>query len=164
MALAIAEGMEQLPALNWIVGFLESNEIPYVACGGLAAKAYGAERELNDIDIYVPDEHFRTVVEFGAPYIVHGPIRHRGKQWELTYVQFDYLGQDVEIASDKECRIFDASQAKWITQEIDFNSHERREVYGVELNVMNKGKLIEYKKQLSRDVDIEDIAQINGSA
>ena len=70
--------MDTLPALNWIIGFLKSNDIPYVACGGLAAKVYGAERKLNDIDIYVPDKYFYSVVEYGAPYITYGPSHHKG--------------------------------------------------------------------------------------
>ena len=155
--------MDTLPALNWIIGFLKSNDIPYVACGGLAAKVYGAERKLNDIDIYVPDKYFCSVVEYGAPYITYGPSHHKGKQWDLTYVKFNYLGQDVEVCSDKECKIFDDLRSKWITQKISFDCYEKCEIYGVELTVMKKDQLVAYKKQLNREVDIQDIAQIDGS-
>ncbi len=153
--------MEQLPALNWIIGFLESSNIPYVVCGGLAAKVYGADKELNDIDIYVPDKNFNSVVNYGAPYITFGPTHHKGEQWEPTYVKFEYLGQDVEVGSDKECKILDNHQSKWITQKIDFKCYERRKAYGVDIKVMKKDELVAYKKQLNRKVDIKDINQIN---
>lgn len=153
--------MDKLPALTWIIEFLEGNNIPYVACGGIAAKVYGSKRELNDIDIYVPDEYFVLVTEFGSSYITYGPKHYKDKQWDLTYVKFDYHGQDVEVGSDKECKIYDSQQSKWVVQSIDFDDYQRHKIFGVELKVMSKNNLIAYKKQLSRDVDIDDIAQIN---
>lgn len=39
---------------QWIVGLLRDKEIPFQICGGLAAKGYGAERELYDINLFVP--------------------------------------------------------------------------------------------------------------
>jgi len=153
--------MKQLPALNWIIEFIESNSIPYVVCGGLAAKVYGSKRKLNDIDLYVPDEYFASIVKFGKPYITYGPTHHKGNQWDLTYVQFNYLGQEVEVGSDKDCKIFDSLQARWSVQHIDFENWERREIYGVELRIMEKNDLVAYKKKLNREVDLEDIAQIS---
>jgi len=155
--------MKKLPALTWIIGFLEDSNIPYVVCGGLAAKVYGADRELNDIDIYVPDKHLKTVAEYGAPYITFGPSHHKGEQWDLTYVIFTYLGQNVEIGSDKECKILNAQQSKWVTQVIDFTCYERCNVYGVDAKVMKRDELVAYKTQLNREVDIEDINQISGN-
>lgn len=40
-------------AAQWIVGLLRDRSIPFLICGGLAAKGYGSERELNDIDLFV---------------------------------------------------------------------------------------------------------------
>ena len=94
--------MTKLPALNWIVDFLESNDIAYVACGGLAARVYGSERELNDIDFYVPHKSYNAVVDFGRLYITYGPIHQQTEHWDLEYVQFNYQDQEVEIGSDRE--------------------------------------------------------------
>ena len=41
-------------AFRWIVGLLEELAIPFLLVGGLAARAYGASRELADIDFYAP--------------------------------------------------------------------------------------------------------------
>lgn len=146
-----------IPALNWIISFLEGNNIPYVVCGGLAAQAYGADRQLADIDLYVPDEHLNSIAEFGTPYITYGPAHHVGDQWDLTYVKFNYQGQDVEIGSDKECKILDHQTTQWVTKDIRFDDYERHELYGVECKVMTKAQLISYKQLLNREVDIEDI-------
>ena len=51
----------QIPALDWIIEYLENNAIPYLVCGGLAAQAYGSTRDLADIDIYVPDEYLYQI-------------------------------------------------------------------------------------------------------
>ena len=152
--------MTKLPALNWIVDFLESNDIAYVACGGLAARVYGSERELNDIDFYVHHKSYNAVVDFGKLYITYGPIHHQTEHWDLEYVQFNYQDQEVEIGSDKECKIYDALNSCWSIQDIDFSRYEYHEIYGVRLRVMNKSDLIAYKRQLNRLVDIEDIKQI----
>ncbi|MDH5727775.1 MAG: nucleotidyltransferase family protein [Gammaproteobacteria bacterium] len=125
--------MKTLAALCWIIGFLEQQNIPYVMCGGLAAKDYGAKRKLNDIDIYVPDENFQSVVDFGIAFITYSPSHHLGAQWDLTYVKFNYQSQDIEVGSDKACKIFNHHQSKWLTQIIDFQLSERYNIFGVEL-------------------------------
>lgn len=56
--------MHQLAA-QWIVALLRERNIPFVICGGLAAQGYGAKLELNDIDLFVPGEHFSSVVQAG---------------------------------------------------------------------------------------------------
>lgn len=155
--------MKNLPALNWIIDFLNREGISYVVCGGLAAQAYGATRELNDIDLYVPDEHLPAVAKFGASYITYGPEHHRGEQWDLVYVKFDYHGQDVEVGSAKECKIRKLHSSDWITKKIQFDNYELHELYGVQLRVMAKDELVAYKCILGREVDLEDVAQINGS-
>jgi hypothetical protein len=38
-------------AAQWIVRLLRDRDIPFLICGGLAAKGYGSERDLNDIDL-----------------------------------------------------------------------------------------------------------------
>jgi hypothetical protein len=83
-------------ALEWIIGFLESRDIPYLICGGLAAIAYGSQRPLHDIDLYVPEQNYQAVAEFGRKYITYGPERLTDSHWNIEYVQFNYVGQEIE--------------------------------------------------------------------
>lgn len=152
--------MKRLPALNWIVDYLEVNEIPYLVCGGLAAQAYGSSRALVDIDIYVPDQFITQIAKMGKEYITFGPAHHVGEKWDLTYLQFDFAGQKVEIGSDKVCKIFDPTAQEWHQKVIDFERYKLIELYGKRVRVMTKDDLITYKKILSREVDLEDIRQI----
>ena len=43
-------------ALKWIVNILKTNKVPFRISGGLAVKIYGSKRDLDDIDIDIPDK------------------------------------------------------------------------------------------------------------
>lgn len=88
--LKIGDGIHQLAA-QWIVKLLNDRSIPFLICGGLAAKGYGSERELNDIDLFVPGKYFSSVVQAGKDY-VSKPAAHRQEEgWDVTYVQSPWL-------------------------------------------------------------------------
>jgi len=153
----------KIPALDWIIEYLESNTIPYVVCGGLAAQAYGSTRDLADVDIYVPDEYLYQIVQMGKNYVTYGPARYVDDEWDLTFVQFEFENQKVEIASDKECKILDSEIGEWHQEIIDFNQYKVCYIYDRPIKVMKKDDLISYKRKLNRQVDIEDIKQIQQS-
>lgn len=129
-------------------------------CGGLAAIAYGSRRPLNDIDLFVSDEHFQAVVAFGAGFISKPPQIYCGEGWDLEYVQFNHHGTKVEVGNAADAKIFDDAKNAWIELDIDFENVQRLHVLGVDLPIMSAAALINYKKKLDRAVDREDIAQI----
>ena len=150
-------------AAQWIVGLLKDRDIPFLICGGLAAKGYGSGRDLNDIDLFVPDEHFAAVVEAGQEY-VSKPAGHRREEgWDVTYVQFKYGGIKVEVGSADGPQIYDARSRTWIPLDIDFSRCKTVQLLGMELPLMLKEDLVAYKSALSRQVDIEDVRAIGES-
>jgi len=160
-ALRILEGsVNSEEALNWIISFLESREIPYLICGGLAAKAYGSQRPLHDIDLYVADRNYEAVAEFGHKYITYGPERLTDHNWNVEYVQFKYMGQKIEVGSSKDIQIFDAIKHEWHQEELDFEKYTEIDILGKSVRVMEKQTLIDYKRKLNREIDIADIEQI----
>jgi hypothetical protein len=60
-------------ALRWIIDILYAQKVQYQLAGGLAARLYGAERPLNDIDIDVYEEDFEKILPFVREYVVYGP-------------------------------------------------------------------------------------------
>lgn len=151
--------MHQLAA-QWIEGVLRNRNIPFQICGGLAAKGYGSERALNDIDLFVPSEHFLTVVQAGQANISKPATHYCEEGWDLTYVQFKYEGIKVEAGNAEGAQIFDAASQAWVPLNIAFDRYETASLLGLELPLMLKEDLIRYKSVLSRPVDIDDIRAI----
>jgi hypothetical protein len=155
--------MNEHEALNWIIDSLESRNIPYIVCGGLAAIAYGAIRPLNDIDIYVPQERYKEVSELGKEYTSYGPKRLISKHWNIDYVQFVYKDTKIEVGSSEDVQIYDANKNCWSREKIDFDNFSVINVLGREVRIMKKELLIEYKKKLDREVDRVDIEQVSSA-
>lgn len=153
--------MHQLAA-KWVVGLLKEKDIPFQICGGLAAKGYGAERELNDIDLFVPGEHFSSVVQAGQAYISKPATHYCEEGWDLTYVQFKYEGIKIEVGNADGAQIFDAANEAWVPLNIEFDRYTTVNLLGLELPLMLKKELIRYKAVLSRPVDIDDIRAMRG--
>lgn len=151
-------------ATQWIVGLLRDRNIPFLICGGLAAKGYGSERDLNDIDLFVSCQHFSLVVKAGQEFISKAAAHRQEEGWDLTYVQFTYEGVKVEVGSAKSAKIFDSGSETWVSLDIDFSRYSTVPLMGLELPLMLKDDLIKYKSALSRPVDIEDIRAIRESA
>ncbi|WP_386082702.1 hypothetical protein ACFIOZ_05580 [Vreelandella sp. F11] len=151
-------------AAQWIVGLLRDRSIPFLICGGLAAKGYGSERELNDIDLFVPGEHFSSVVQAGQEFISKAAAHRQEEGWDLTYVQFKYHGIKVEVGSADSPHIFDAGKETWAPLDIDFSRYATVHLLGLELPLMLKEDLIRYKTLLSRPVDIQDVRAIRENA
>ncbi|WP_186311954.1 nucleotidyltransferase [Marinobacter piscensis] len=151
-------------AAQWIVGLLRNRNIPFLICGGLAAKGYGSERDLNDLDLFVPGKHFSSVVQDGQEFVSKAAAHRQEEGWDLTYVQFTYEGIKVEVGSADGPRIFDAGSETWVPLNIDFSRYKTVNLLGLELPLMLKEDLVRYKSALSRPVDIEDIRAIRESA
>ena len=151
-------------AAEWILSLLSERNIPFLICGGLAARGYGSQRDLHDIDLFVPGEHFSSVVQAGQPFISKAAAHHQEEGWDLTYVQFKYEGVKVEVGNADGAQIFDAGNETWVPLNIDFSRYATVQLLGLNLPLMLKDDLVQYKTLLSRPVDIEDIHAIRAKA
>jgi hypothetical protein len=146
--------------LAWIVELLHRLEIPFQAVGGLAAKAYGAKRPLADLDFYVPTARLADIARATAPYVVRPPSHHSDESWDLIFMKIEYEGCEVELAGAEGARFFDCRADQWCEAGIDFGVSVERCILGVRVPVMPMEQLVTYKRQLARDVDQEDVADI----
>lgn len=147
-------------AFKWIVHILQKHSAPFQISGGLAAKVYGAERELVDIDISIPEEDFDKILNDVKEYIVFGPKRFVDENWDIFMMTLRYQGQDIDICA-AEAKIRNAKTGEWETDNIDFTKSEMKDIWGLSVPVISKEYLVSYKKKLARDVDIEDINAIS---
>ena len=147
-------------ALTWIVGILKKHNVHFQISGGLAARVYGAIRELADIDVYVSSECFEKIKKDTQRFIIKGPKAYKDDQWRVWYVALKYCGQEIELCDAANTYFFDKTRGKWIKQKINFQHSNFKEVFGLKVPVMAKAELIAYKKRIQRRVDIIDIKQL----
>lgn len=83
-------------ALEWIVGVLRKRQIPFQISGGCAAKIYGSQRELNDIDIDIPRDCFEKIIVDVKPFLIYGPSQYKDGKWDLYLMTLNYAGQEID--------------------------------------------------------------------
>ena len=147
-------------ALLWITDILDRAEVPYQIVGGLAAHAYGGSRPLYDIDMYIPEAGLSKILAQIEPFFVRAPSHFVNESWDITFMAMDYKGQRIEIGIAEGTKIFDPQLNQWIDEDIKFDESQRRSIEGIDVWVMPKSKLLAYKRRLARDVDVQDIAEL----
>ena len=145
-----------LEALHWIIGLLEKYEIQYQIAGGFAAKLYGSPRSLNDIDIDIPDNSFSAILSEITPYIIYGPARYKDGKWDCQLITLNYKGQEIDLTGSDTLKISNKDRTKWIPLKTSSRSLKIR-VDGIDLNVIHPQDLIDYKKELDGEHQLEDI-------
>lgn len=146
-------------AFHWIIDILENNEIKYKISGGFAARIYGVNRELADIDIEVADNDIKNISKYVDNYIKFGPAHYKDNNWDLELMTLTYEEQEIDIAGTG-AKIFNKQSSRWEQSSGDLNDIQMKKVFGKIIPVESLKTLISYKSKLSRDVDIEDVKQL----
>jgi len=135
-------------------------EYPLSDLSRAGAKGDGSGRELNGIDLFMPGEHFSSVVQAGQAFVSKAAAHRQEEGWDLTYVQFKYEGAKVEVGSADGPRILEAGNQAWIQLDIDFSRDETVQLLGMALPLMLKEALVRYTSALARSVGIQDVRSI----
>lgn len=146
-------------ALKWIVDILNKHQVPFQISGGCAAKIYGSPRELNDIDINIPENYFEKILADVKPYIIFGPTQYKDKKWDLYLMTLNYLGQEIDIGG-QNAKISTKDRSQWVDFRTDFSKVVKKDFLGLEVPVIPKEDLISYKQMLDgehQQVDIESV-------
>ena len=144
-------------AFKWIITLLWKHKIPFQITGGLAARAYGATRPLNDIDIDIPEDRFAELVPDVKEYITFGPARQIDERWDVFALVLEYEGQEIDITGANTVRVCDARTQEWVDLLANFSIAEMRELFGMRVPVINREELIAYKMMLEGKHQQEDI-------
>ncbi len=148
-------------ALAWIVGLLNRAGIPFQVVGGVAAAAYGARRDLGDIDLSVPAAHLPSLMRLAGPdRIIKEPWRHRDEAWDLILMALEHGGQRIEVGVADAARYRERASGAWHDASIDVGTSMPRVVWGIEVPVMPRAQLIDCKRRLDREVDRRDLAEM----
>lgn len=149
-------------AFEWIVGILNKHQVPFQIAGGLAARAYGATRPLNDIDIDMPEDCFQDILDDVRPYVDFGPAHYKDERWnQAVALKLTYQGQDIDLGGSNELSICDARTGEWKQiSAVDFQKSESREIFGMRVPVIPKDELIAYKSMLAGAHQKRDIEEM----
>jgi hypothetical protein len=153
--------MRQEPvALGWIVDLLSGLGVPFQAVGGLAARAYGASRPLVDLDFYVPTARLTEIAAAAADFVVRPPAAYRDATWDLSFMKLEFAGCAIELGGAEDARFYDIEANRWREARVCFDRSETRLIFGIPVPTMPREQVLQYKRRLGRDVDLEDIDEI----
>lgn len=150
-------------AFLWIINILKSNNIPFQIAGGLAARIYGSMRPLADIDIGIPDKMIPTILPEVKDYIIYGPERYLDDSFDLLLMTLNFAGQEIDIYGAEGEKLYNTKTLKWEFCGTDIMDSVEKEVYGIKVPMIKPKDLIDYKKQIARPCDLEDIKNLENS-
>jgi hypothetical protein len=149
-------------AFDWITTLLDELGCPYVVVGGLAANVFGGRRPLYDIDLDVHKSALPKIADRAKLYVTFGPARYQDAHFDIELLSLRYAEQDIDLTAGEDVLLFDSRVGRWCEVPTDFSVGEHHEVLGKRVPVMGRAALIEYKRMLSRDTDLEDVAAMGG--
>ena len=150
-------------ALKWIAYLLERHRIDFRISGGFAAKTYGSKRPLADIDIELKTVDMIRIFPYIRSKIIFGPRIYEDKNWRLFLITIRFKGQEIDLCGKEVLEIFDKNRNKWVRIGQRASRREFEKVYGIEVPVIGKKELIDYKSKLMRRVDRQDLKYLTGN-
>lgn len=147
-------------AFKWIVGILQKEQIPFQLSGGFAARLYGSDRPLYDIDIEIEDRNFDKLFPFVKDYIIYGPQRYTNETFDVLLMTLEYEGQEIDISGCETDKLFNHETKQWESCGTKINDVVEKEVYGLKVPVIKWQDLVTYKNKVKRPTDLEDVEAI----
>lgn len=145
---------------RWITGLLQENGIEFMITGGMAARIYGAQRPLNDIDLDVSSAGFARLPHEVLDLATFGPARYTDHKWDLPLVTLVHEGQEIDISDADNTKIHDAASGQWISMAYDISKAQMHDVFSLRVPVIDPEDLMAYKSLLDGAHQKDDIAAI----
>ncbi len=151
-------------ALETISSKLKEIGVDYGVTGGLAAKAYGSDREVHDIDIFFVKRDSDRIVEAFKEQLKRGPAKEEKKYGSVWNIYFKIEGVTVEFISNA---IFDIN-GRTYSFHPSFQLFKRvkdREIDSTKIKVLSPEDIVILKSITQRGQedgkhDIDDILSI----
>jgi hypothetical protein len=147
-------------AFIWIIDILRKNRIPFCITGGFAARIYGSNRLLADIDIEIHEKDIMQIEKEVKDFIIYGPKRYIDKEFDLLLMTLKYKGQAIDICGVDTQKLFNKKTKKWDFENQSLSRVVKKKVYNHVVPVIPLKDLLSYKKKISREVDIRDVSDL----
>ena len=147
-------------ALRWVCGVLDGSAIPFQVTGDAAAAAYGAERPIRSLELFIAAEHVPVLLRRAAEHVVDYPWRRRDDAWDRVALSLSHEGVAVDVCVVEAARFREAATGEWRDAAIDPAASVTVKVRGVEAPVMPRRQLLDQKRRLDREVDRQDLRDL----
>jgi hypothetical protein len=147
-------------ALRWIVGILNREKIPFQISGGFAARVYGTARAVADIDIDVSDADVHKLYPLVKEDVIYGPSQYESPVSRILLMTLNYQGQEIDIGGTNNSFMRNGEGGTWVQVRTDFSQGVWKDYEGISVPLCPLQELVAYKRILSRDVDVQDIQEL----
>ncbi|MEI6731402.1 MAG: hypothetical protein WCK90_01845 [archaeon] len=144
-------------ALKWIVGILREKKIDFQIAGSVAAKIYGSNRKITDVDILIREEDFDRLLPSVKQYVVKGPLQSESEMLDCLFMKLVYKGATIKFGGSERTKIFDKKANRLVNFEVNLSRYVNKTIFGIVLPLMPRDELLKYKENLGRKVDKTDI-------
>lgn len=146
-------------AVYWIVKLLNKNRVKFHFIGGLAAYAYGSKIRYNDIDLAMNLKDMNKLVEIAKDYVIEKPWNgtSSNKIWKGYVMRLEYYRIKIDVTEAKFTKIFNKKSRKYEKFPSDLQNPTFKKIFGLNVPIMQKNKLIKYKSKLKFPNDLIDL-------
>jgi len=148
-------------ALHWIVPILRKSKTDFQITGGLAARIYGSNRKLADIDIDLSEKEIIKLKSILRDYIIYEPKMYRDNNFKLFLMTLNFKGQKIDLCGIENQKVFNKGTKKWEKEKINLSQATNKTAYELKIPVIPLEDLINYKSKIRRRVDLIDICKIS---
>jgi hypothetical protein len=139
--------------LDFLLPILGRGDYTYHITGGFAAHLFGATREVNDIDIALPQRDFLALSQELKSFVVEGPARVLAPPWDLWLTVLRIGEQMIDLSGDEEPRVLHKSTGEWVRIPENFETDVVVAWGGFNLRVQHPNDLAAYKSVISWNGD-----------
>ena len=146
----------QKKVLKFLVEKLQASNISFQVSGGLAAILYGVKRPLYDIDLVIYQRDGAKVENLFKDYIIDNFCHYQDRHFDIYVMTLEIEGVKVDITQEENMFFFNTEGQKISSTGSIKNAHIVQFDH-ISLPVEDESELIEYKKIIARDTDMQDV-------
>lgn len=134
-----------------VLDVLQHHAIPYQITGGWAAKFYGCDMPLKDIDFDVCEHVLPQLAKHFQPHIVFQGLRYADERWDLQLLTINLAGQEIDFCGVETAKIFNQAKQQWLPYQTDFQRFEKFDFATRMVHVRPPEALLSYKENFLPD-------------
>ena len=147
-------------ALRWVCGALDRSAIPFQVTGDAAAAAYGAERPIRSLELFIAAEHVPALLRRAEEHVVDYPWRRRDDAWDRVVLSLSHDGVKIDVCVAEAARFKEAATGTWHDAAIDLAASVTVRVGDADVPAIPRGQLLDQKRRLDREVDRQDLRHL----